>query len=233
MRLPFAILSLFLLGCSPSRSPSLPQPAPLLEGSRWHQVRFFLGWPEGREPDFPSAMLIAYSVVQPALEAHGSSIYLWRFHQRALRDSGGHQLTFFAFLPDAAFQQVVATVRATPLLDELQREGIVARAEYTPSDVPDPQELGGVSDPSWPSQLQSAWPLFANGASAAWLALVDQFAVQRCPKATTLHDLQPCFQKVFADVDVMWRIHGQHAFLHHLNAIFSYRPVYLKKDTIF
>ena len=233
MRFLLPLLCLLLSGCSPSRSINLPQPAPLLDGARWHQARFFLEWPEGREPNFSSDMLIAHSVVQPALEAHTMSIYLWRLHQRALRDQGGHQLTFFAFVPDAEFQQLESMIRSLPLLEELRAASVISRVEFSLADVPDPQELGGVSDPAWPSQLQSAWPLFANGASSAWLALVDQFAAQRCPGATALNSLQPCFQKVFADVDVMWRMHGQHAFLHHLNAIFSYRPLYLKKDMVF
>ena len=178
-------------------------------------------------------LLLAQRVIQPAMTAHSSAIYLWRFHQRAVRDTGGHQLTFFTFMPDDHFAKLLSSVQQNPVLAELLRTGGVHRVAGQLAEGTPPEELGGISDAKWPSQIQAAWPFFANGASATWLALVDTLATQRCPEATVQPELTSCFERVSADLDVLWRMHGQHAFLHHLSAIFSYRPLYLKKDVIF
>ena len=227
------LLAIFAIGCGHAVSPHLPPPTTVGEGAKWHQVRFFLDWPADREPAVPVVLLLAQRIVGPAIATHGSSIYLWRLHQRAVRDGGGHQLTFFAFMPPLAFASMETGVKDSLLLRELLSNGIVTSVNARIADGEHTDELGGISDQKWPSQIQSAWPFFANGASATWLAMVDTFATQRCPEAMSYTELLPCFERVSADLDVLWRMHGQHAFLHHLNAIFSYRPLYIKKDVVF
>ena len=227
------VLFLFVTGCSVRRGMPLGEPVSPEDGASWHQVRTYFSWPAGEEINFIDPMIVAHRVFKPVLAQSAREIYLWRFHQRALRDAGGKQITFFIFTTPKHFSAIENEVRENTILQQMMADGVIQRLESGVVQVSNPHMLAGISDEKWPEQLQDAWPLYANGASAAWLALVDSFAAERCADDAPYSALKGCFQKVAADVDVNWRMHGQHAFFHHLSAIFGYRPVYMRKDLVF
>ena len=48
------------------------------------------------------------------------------------------------------------------------------------------------------------------------------------PEDTQIDDLLNLYRNVNDSIDKIWIKDGQHAFLHHLNAIFGYEPVYIR-----
>ena len=74
--------------------------------------------------------------------------------------------------------------------------------------------------------MQRAWPWFATGVSANWLALIREVAAGRePPPARDLQALVAHYAAVHDEVTALWREAGQHAWLHHLNALFGYQPL--------
>lgn len=72
------------------------------------------------------------------------------------------------------------------------------------------------------------------GASALWLGLIDQLAASY-PQAinTSLEQLLTRYKEIDQQISIIWKDQGQHAFLHHLNALFAYEPLPLEAQVNF
>ena len=60
-----------------------------------------------------------------------------------------------------------------------------------------------------------------------WLALVDEIAGEKASgdAPMTVDGYVTFYQEVNASVTGLWEKEGRHAYLHHLNALFGYRPL--------
>ena len=88
------------------------------------------------------------------------------------------------------------------------------------------------SDPNWSLTLQRNWPSFIMGVSALWLGLIDDAMTN-----VAIHDdvsiMIEQYESVETAITNIWHNEGQHALLHHLNAIFGYEPLLIKKEIRF
>ena len=101
-------------------------------------------------------------------------------------------------------------------------------------DNPDKNTLTAVnatSDRNWPVELQNAWPAYIMGASSTWLQLIDQ-EVKDDKADNDINHLLEIYRLADANISKLWFEQGQHAFLHHLNAIFGYRPILINKEPL-
>ena len=224
-----SIAGLLLAGCTTIQLPrgdtgalqgqAVPSSATASVG--WWNVAFRFAWPEGVEPAWHLDLLIADQVVRPALEAQRNNISLWRVHRRAARDGAGHQFSFiFRSTPrDAA--RVYEVMRANPTLQRLQRRGLVERVRYDDLRRIARPGLADASDGSWSIIMQRSWPAFIMGVSQTWLDLIAE--VERSRRWPPGLDAR--WRAIAAEVDRIWQDEGGHALLHHLNAVFGYRPV--------
>lgn len=59
-------------------------------------------------------------------------------------------------------------------------------------------------------------------------------ASHRTNRTPSVHNIPPG-EKILADARIaeIWRLEGQHALLHHLNAIFGYKPLTIRKNLTF
>jgi hypothetical protein len=190
-------------------------------GVGWWYVAVRFDWPEDADPAWYLDLLVADQVVRPALNAHREAIPLWRVHRRAARDGAGHRFSFiFRSTPrDAA--RVSQTIRANPTLQRLQRRGRIERVSYDDLSRIARPALADTSDGSWSEVMQRAWPAFIMGVSQTWLDLIAE--VERSGRWPPGLDAR--WRAIAAEVDRIWQDEGGHALLHHLNAVFGYRPV--------
>jgi hypothetical protein len=71
------------------------------------------------------------------------------------------------------------------------------------------------------------------GTSQAWLMQVQELSAQNALvgeveyPAMLLH-----YQDVDARLNAQWREFGQHAYLHHLNAVFGYQPLVIRSSEV-
>jgi len=96
-----------------------------------------------------------------------------------------------------------------------------------------PDDIAVGTDPAWPREVQRAWPYFAMGASRNWLALVAEVGAGMPggtpAQAQGLDALLAHYRAVNEKVDTLWRENAQHAWLHHLNALFGYQPALIRE----
>jgi len=89
-------------------------------------------------------------------------------------------------------------------------------------------QIEATSDPNWSVNLQQAWPLYIMGVSATWLELINQQIGQAQTSAMSINELRKLYQNANQSITELWSNEGQHAFLHHLSAIFGYEPLQIR-----
>ena len=204
-----------------------PPPAEIASSAGWWYARFRIYWPPEEEPFWHTDLLIAHKIVAPVFLQYKDRICLWRFHRRAIRDEAGHQFSFIFYASAETAYQVFDMLRSNALLTEMTYSGrIIAEVYDNPDRIAKPR-IKDTSDPSWPSSVQKSWPYFIMGASQMWLNLITE-TVADTPAADaplSLDEYEEFYKEVNATITSLWENNGRHAFLHHLNALFGYKPV--------
>ena len=196
--------------------PELGNSAP----AEWRYARFRLQpAPDGEVNSYLDG-LIADRILEPLIVRYADEVPLWRFHRRWPDDATGHQFSFIFFAAPAVGDALIARLERAPLLQRLKSDGdlIEFRVDrLAPERASDP---AATSDTAWPIEIQREWPKFIMGASSMWLGLVGTEADKRADL-----EIHQRYQAVEIAVDEMWFKHGNHAFFHHLSALFGYKPV--------
>ena len=198
----------------------------------WWYCRFKIDWPETGEIDLAVDLMLAHAVVGPVLRQHRQEIPYWRFHRRAAIDDAGHQFSFIFYTDPATATTVMADLHQSAILQQLLTGKILERASFDKPNNPIRPDLKDVSDPDWSIEIQRNWPAYIMGVSATWLGLIDDF-MPDAPATTDLQELIQQYRQVHERITAMWRREGQHAFIHHLSAIFGYEPVMIHQEIQF
>lgn len=195
----------------------------------WQRTAFKIKWPEKSEPLWYMDLLIAHKIIGPVLDAHHNQIALWRFHRRAGNDAAGHQFSFIFYTTGQAAAVINREIASNSLLASLKASGKIENLYLQDVNQPRQSTVEATSDPHWSLPLQKAWPYYIMGSSQMWLSLIDQYA--RELEGTNTLDLKKMddfYQSLNARMNLTWQDEGRHALLHHLNALFGYRPLLLK-----
>ena len=237
VRMLLALQVVWLGACSTtiqveSAPPIAPEKATLSAeqpGRAWWQLRFKLVWPEDKYPDFSRHLLIAEQLLLPVIKAHEERLTLWRFHRRAARDTAGNQLSLIFYTDEATAAQITDEISTDPLTLWLLDQSMIEKTAFNKRT---PEELGlleQTSDPDWPLEVQRSWPYFIMGASQSWLMLLQEISQEQGLAGTVSYsDLLTHYRRVDATLNAQWAEYGQHAYLHHLNAIFGYHPLRIR-----
>ena len=229
------IISTLLGACTtlPQSRATFSSPgAPAISESKsytWHVVWFTLARARGESAPFYLDTLIAHRVIQPVLRQNQSAIALRRFHRRSGFDRSGHRFSFIFYAPAEQAAAIVNAIEHNELLHTLSRsQHIQAQGHQEKSDA-----VESTSDAHWPIEVQKSWPYFMYGASEAWLRLVDLQALeaQRTSVENEMESLEQMlefYRDVQQQVTELWRTTAAHAYMHHLNAIFAYEPIFLR-----
>jgi hypothetical protein len=218
---------LFLTGCAGTTPPVANKPverkAAGSGGAGWWYARFRMVWPENTKADWSIDTLIADRIVSPVLQRYRNRIQLWRFHRRAGRDQTGHQFSFIFYASPETSRQIYQDIGRDPLMDGLKGDGKLKEVVFDNTNEIGRPNYEDTSDKHWPMIIQKSWPHFIQGASRMWLELVQTLALE----AQQQHpeDLYAAYRDVQETVNGIWKLEGEHAFLHHLNALFAYQPV--------
>lgn len=218
-----------LLGCASSTrqerqaSTTSAQPFALHETEvipYWSYLRFrFARNAQGEVQSFLDP-LVADQVLSRVLDTYRTKIRLWRFHRRWPDDETGHQFSLLLYTDAATAQAVVATVKADPVLARLKEEGLLEEVVFDSTFSQRRADQEATSDPVWSPGVQREWPKFIEGTSRLWLGLVkaeaERYADQR---------LLQRYRRVEEALTQIWFKEANHAFFHHLSALFGYKPV--------
>ena len=234
------LMGVLLFGCSTNRKPvhllskdHVPPSFKIIDNSYWWNCSFHVVWPDDAEINWAMDLLLAHAVVSPVLVEHINTISYWRFHRRAARDDAGHRFSFLFYSNPEIASLVFSEIAKSNVLKEAYEANLIEKVFF---DDPDHLILANIEDTSdrrWSPGLQKNWPSFIMGTSSLWLGLIDEFMHNSPVDYTDIHLLLKSYRQVDDKITAMWRTEGQHALLHHLNAIFGYQPLHIKKALSF
>lgn len=232
----FTVLLAVQAGCA-SRQPvdhtgvdELPAMHQEHDNHGWWYVQFVKHWPEDTPAPFSLDLLIADRVIQPVLRQHREKIALWRFHRRAARDHAGSKFSFiFYATPDDA-STIINAINSEQALVQLTENNMIEKVWKDSPDDNGRPNIEDTSDREWPEEIQSSWPYFIMGVSQAWLALINELTGKYpFPEhEESLDEMLVYYDEVSNRIDQYWHDDGGHAYLHHLNALFGYRPLQVR-----
>ena len=200
----------------------------------WWYARFKITWPPEYPPDMAVDLFIADKVIRPVLEDYSSKLFRWRFHRRANRDPAGHQFSFIFYTDIETAAEIMNKIKSTGLLQEALSSHVIEQLFLDDPDKPSRPALGDTSDPAWVDTLQKHWPAYIMGVSALWLGLIEEYKDKtNSDSELELQELIDTYREAQDRITNVWYEQGQHALLHHLNAIFGYEPILIRKDTRF
>jgi hypothetical protein len=198
----------------------------------WWHARYRLSWSRGTLPDWPVDLLLAHAVIKPTLLSQRQNIRYWRFHRRAAPDEAGHQFSFIFYSDRDTAEKIYQSILDNELTKKLVDKNIISAIVFD-----DPADnlrvnVEDASDKNWPSGLQKAWPAYIMGVSSMWLHLIDQEVGGNAASAD-VDELLKIYRQANERITGLWQKEGQHAFLHHLNALFGYEPILIERSIQF
>jgi hypothetical protein len=234
-RLISVLLILFIMviaGCTTTGSTKLtetvaPPPQEIAAACGWWFAQFRLHWPAEEPANWHLDLLIAHKIVAPALAQYKDEIHLWRFHRRAARDDAGHQFSFIFYASAETAYQIFIMLRSNEMLSEMKSTGMIIEDRYDNTDRISRPHIEDTSDPGWPPAIQKSWPYFIMGASRMWLNLISETiaGMSNSERPLSIEENVKRYKKASAAISELWQQKGQHAFLHHLSALFGYRAI--------
>jgi hypothetical protein len=226
---------LLLAGCASVTPKVLPGSPSAKAGSAssqygWWYARFVMNWPPDKEPSWHVDLLLAQLVVSPVLSRFENDIKLWRFHRRAARDQAGHQFSFIFYATQGTAREVFAALQTEMTLEALRAGGVLIRDNHDDTSAITRPNIEDTSDRSWSLPVQKSWPYYIQGVSEMWLNLIAEVSAQVSAgkPPSNLDEALEFYRQVNPIIERIWQEEGQHAFLHHLNAIFGYEPLVMR-----
>ena len=230
------LIGFLVCGCSANRRPiqnlsthNIPPNFRTLDDAYWWRCKFKNVWPDNGTPDLVIDLLLAHAVVAPVLMKHINDIPYWRFHRRASRDLAGHQFSLLFYSnPEIAFS-VFSEIDQSDMLKRAIAANLVEKVIMDDPNHPQFPDIEDTSDQHWSLNLQQNWPSFIMGTSSLWLGLIEDYMQNSPEDYKNTHLLLEQYRKVDTKITNTWRKEGQHALLHHLNAVFGYEPLRIQK----
>ena len=207
----------------------------------WWAYRFRITWPDANDkPDFAVDLLLAHSLVRPVLVEYSENLRWWRFHRRASKAAPGHQFSLLFYSDRETAVEVIQKLEGSPLLAALKYYDIVQKTLSSDTSQKGNTAIEAYSDPSWSPAIQRTWPSYIMGVSAFWLALIDELKYEQSNQGqdaisdtAEIDKLLEEYRQIDDEIAVMWQEEGQHVLLHHMSALFGYKPMLFKKNVIY
>lgn len=229
------LLVVSLWGCATAIQTGPPRPAvpavvPVIgeANNGWWRVSFHMSWPEDQEkPDWHMGPCLAHMVLAPVITRYETSLVLYRFHRRAVRDSEGHRFSFIFYATPQTAQRIFEDIGADKNVEAMIASGKIVKLVFDDSSGYKNLRIEDTSDPKWSPAVRKSWPYYIMGASQMWLHLIDEVIAehQECSGSKEWPDAEAFYRNVDGAVTELWQKEGRHAYLHHLNALFGYESV--------
>ena len=227
------VLLLLQFGCATSKHTDIPDDRAMpsvhqnLDNKGWWRVQFVKHWPEDTPAPFNLDVLLADLVIQPSLESNRDRIALWRFHRRANRDPAGSKFSFIFYSSIDDAKIITKDILSGDMIEELTDQKIIEHIWVDQLENVNLPDIADTSDEVWPEEIQKSWPYFIMGVSQTWLAMINELT-DRYPfpqQEDSIEEMLIYYGEVSGRIDHYWSNHGGHAYIHHLSALFGYRPV--------
>ncbi len=190
----------------------------------WYALRFTIPWDKKGEPKWYIGTLIAGEVISPLLMQRRDAIDCWRIHRRAVDDKTGHVFSFIFYSSQANAMLIYQQLKDYKILIELQNQHLITKVSNDPLYRSEQTKIADTSDAAWPEKMRETWPYFMMGASQMWLAQVDAFKQETDESIA----IEQRYISLHNKITELWQQQGQHALMHHLNAVYAYQPILVR-----
>lgn len=197
----------------------------------WWKATFNISWEERREapPSWHIDLFLLDNIVRHIVEKHSQEIELWQIHRRANRDfydKTGHELEFRFWSTIDGAKKVFRTLKKNSIIGKLIKSNIL---NYYSDNMKTTKSLGiftDICDQRWPDEVKACWPFFAMGVSRSLLELVGSISSQLVvyKKRQNIIEQADNYIQVSEKINELWANNSEHAFFHHLSAMFGYLP---------
>jgi hypothetical protein len=227
------VIALGLLGCaslapveedSAAAKQATAEPGILPEGEGWWYARFHIEQPEGEATRWYMGTLIGGEVIAPIFDDYYQDVYIWRVHRRASRDGNGHVFSFIFYSTPQGAQRIYHAIENHTVVQSLLESGQLTRVAFDDVTRITRPNIEDTSDDHWPESVQKTWPAMIMGVSRMWLDLVSELAAEE----SAIGGLEARYKNVQESITGIWREQGQHAMLHHINAVYAYQPLLIR-----
>lgn len=227
------IVVLGLCGCAslatvmqetPATAVAQPEPGSLPEGEGWWYARFHIDWPEDESARWYMGTLIGGEVIAPIFAEYYQDVFIWRVHRRASRDGYGHVFSFIFYSTPQGAQRIYSAIESNAVVRSLLESGKLTSVDVDDVTRITRPNIEDTSDKHWPLSVQKTWPAMIMGTSRMWLDLVSELAANE----SATGGLDAKYQNVQDAITTIWQEQGQHAMLHHINAIYAYQPLLIR-----
>jgi hypothetical protein len=201
-----------------------PLPGSLPDGEGWWYARFHIDWPEGEPARWYMGTLIGGEVIAPVFDEYYQDVLIWRVHRRASRDGYGHVFSFIFYSTPQGAQRIYTAIENNAVVQSLLDSGRLTRVAVDDVTRITRPNIEDTSDKHWPLSVQKTWPAMIMGTSRMWLDLVSEQAATVSATGGT----EAKYQKIQDAITTIWREQGQHAMLHHINAVYAYQPLLIR-----
>lgn len=193
----------------------------------WWEVGFHRPYNDDEDVQWQYDAFIAYQILKPIIKSN-QELTLWRIHRRAASDNAGHRFAFIFYASQEVGAEIYQSVKEHPVVKALLSTSQVEHLSFYNISQELRSDIANTSDRNWPIELQKTWPYFIMGVSQTWLGLVEHYYEELdLGEETNLEDQLAAFKQVSDSIDLLWEQNGNHAFLHHLNALFAYKELYI------
>ena len=196
----------------------------LPDGEGWWYARFHIDWPEGEATRWYMGTLIGGEVIAPIFNDYYQDVYIWRVHRRASHDGHGHVFSFIFYSTPQGAQRIYNAIENHAVVKSLLEGGQLNRVAVDDVTSITRPNIEDTSDDRWPESVQKTWPAMIMGVSRMWLDLVSELAAEE----SALGGLEAKYKNVQESITAVWREQGQHAMLHHINAVYAYQPLLIR-----
>lgn len=234
------LLGFLMCGCSVGKKPiqdagthNTPPSYRVLADYYWWRCNFKIFWPANARPDLVIDLFLAHAVVSPVLGQHINDIPYWRFHRRAARDQAGHQFSLLFYSKPEVASAIFAEIHKSEMLERAIETKLVEKVITDNPDHPHLFAIESTSDTHWSLNLQQNWPSYIMGVSSLWLGLINDSFQGSPEEFADTYELLEKYRQIDKKIDKIWKTEGQHALLHHLSAVFGYKPLIIIKELSF
>lgn len=168
--------------------------------------------------------LIGGEVIAPIFDDYYKDVLIWRVHRRANRDGHGHVFSFIFYSTPQGAQRIYNAIQSHAVVQSLLDSGQLTNVAVDDVTRITRPNIEDTSDDRWPVSVQKTWPAMIMGSSRMWLDLVSELAADE----SAVSGLHVKYKNVHESVTGIWREQGQHALLHHLNAVYAYQPLLIR-----
>lgn len=222
-------LGVFLVGCAsvPRAYPPAALPAANEPAMAWHSCRAKLSWETDQPAPWDADGLLAVALFAPLIESLGPHLEIWRFHRRAGRDGAGRRFSFIYRASELGHNSIVEWLEQHPLRMALHAAGVLEQLDCSDVAYWSGPGMGATSDAAWSPAMQEVWPQYIHGVSRMWLELM-RMQIGPLRGERSLDELLAASAEAQRVTTLVWQGEGQHALLHHLNAVFAYQPLLIR-----